>query len=462
MKKSRLTIYKKAALILLPLLILSLFGVSCSSGGNDDGSKAPIPAQANGASSGKPAPEKTPSVMPSSVGENFSLHQVYNLAYSGKFDQALKLLDLWNNDKSRNDETIRLKGIINLYRGKNFEAVEDFQNLTGRKKKEGIDQLLLILAEIRRGNRLRALDLLTELYTHDENAYLYNYLKTLTAGGDDLKKTALERTLSRIPDEITEGKISPEMAFVKFPFVGDIFFLKGKLLAEHEHWKEAGKYYDLAEKYNPHNCEVISHRARVYEETHQYKRGIDECNNYLNLSGEKKQLDEVYMVRGRCWKELDVMKNAEADFEQALKLNPDNVTALVNLGFHNMEMGNIDRGRKIFRHVLELHEKQLKTGKSSDASQYVTDDDVGQAYYVVGEYTKALPYLEKAHKRTPDYTIYFYFLGDCYFQLGQYEKAEKFLSKASRLITDEEEFSEWEIEDVKRKLKKTREKLGKT
>jgi tetratricopeptide (TPR) repeat protein len=117
----------------------------------------------------------------------------------------------------------------------------------------------------------------------------------------------------------------------------------------------------------------------------------------------------IYYFRGICHERAKKWPAAEADFQQALKLYPDQPHVLNYLGYSWIDQGvNLDQGTKMIRRAVEQ--------RPDDG--YIVDS-LGWAYYRIGNYAEAVKHLERAVELKPDDPTINDHLGDAYWKTGR-------------------------------------------
>lgn len=112
-------------------------------------------------------------------------------------------------------------------------------------------------------------------------------------------------------------------------------------------------------------------------------------------------------------------QEAIKDFKYYKKLNPDDVNINNSLGYTMLKIPNqMDKG-------MELIKKSYKEDPKSES----TNDSLGWAYYLKGEYKKGLPYLEYAYENLPNVETSMH-LAAIYYELGNKNKALLLFKKA--------------------------------
>jgi len=154
-----------------------------------------------------------------------------------------------------------------------------------------------------------------------------------------------------------------------------------------------------------------------------------------------KQLDKrhwpLLYARGIVEERTKQWDKAEADFNKALELEPDQAYVLNYLGYSWIDRGmNLDKGMKLL-----LRANELKTNDGA------ITDSVGWAYYRLGQYDKAVEWLEKAIELKADDATIVEHLGDAYWQVGRRREARFQWERALRQKPEQDR-----IEPIKAKL----------
>lgn len=121
----------------------------------------------------------------------------------------------------------------------------------------------------------------------------------------------------------------------------------------------------------------------------------------------------LFYARGITYERTNRWPQAEADFKEALKLQPDQPYVLNYLGYSWVDKGiHLDEGRKMLRKAVDL--------RPDDG--FVVDS-LGWAYFRLGDIPRAVAYLERAVELQPgDATINDH-LGDAYWRAGRQREA---------------------------------------
>ncbi len=154
--------------------------------------------------------------------------------------------------------------------------------------------------------------------------------------------------------------------------------------------------------------EVLRSEKRFYEAKVAYSAAIA-------LRGEPTKDDWLlYFDRGICHEQSKDWASAEADFRQALALNPTQPQVLNYLGY-----GLVDRGEKLDEAL-----GMIQKAADADPQQGYIIDSLAWAYFKLGRYDEALEPMERASLLEPVDPIVTDHLGDVYWMVGRKMEAE--------------------------------------
>lgn len=139
----------------------------------------------------------------------------------------------------------------------------------------------------------------------------------------------------------------------------------------------------------------------------------------------------VYFARGATYERMGKWDEAEKDLQQALVLQPDQPDVLNYLGYSWLTQGrNLEEAKSMIAKALSMkpHDPQII-------------DSMGWAFYIVGDYSRAAKYLEKAVDLIPSDTTVNEHLGDVYWLQGRKAEA-RFQWERSITFSDDESVKE--------------------
>ena len=166
---------------------------------------------------------------------------------------------------------------------------------------------------------------------------------------------------------------------------------------------------------NPDDLEALSVLGDLQRAAKKYAEATETYTKALGVSGGESPADwRLYYVRGISFERDKQWPKAEADFQKALKLNPDQPQVLNYLGY-----SLVDQGRKLDE-ALGMIKRAVLMRPDNGAIL----DSLGWAYYRLGRYQDSLLPMEQASLRMAvDATVTDH-LGDVYWAVGRKREAE--------------------------------------
>jgi tetratricopeptide (TPR) repeat protein len=161
---------------------------------------------------------------------------------------------------------------------------------------------------------------------------------------------------------------------------------------------------------NPHDLDALSVLGDLQRTAEKYADAADTYSRVLDLTeGDKPGDWRFYYVRGIAYERNKEWPKAEADFQRALELRPDQPQVLNYLGY-----SWVDQGINL-QPALEMIEKAVA---ASPNDGYIVDS-LGWAFYRLGRYEEAVEALERAVQLRPDDPEINDHLGDAYWRAGR-------------------------------------------
>ncbi len=159
----------------------------------------------------------------------------------------------------------------------------------------------------------------------------------------------------------------------------------------------------------PDEAEPILTIADILRIEKRYKKAIETYTDALQLLQERKAKRwSVLYARGISYERNGEWEKAEADFLEALRLEPNQPDVLNYLGYSWLVQ------KKHLQQAKEMIEKAM-AARPQDAHII---DSMGWAMYQLGHYEDALDYLEQAIDLTPRDPTVNEHLGDVYWRMG--------------------------------------------
>lgn len=183
------------------------------------------------------------------------------------------------------------------------------------------------------------------------------------------------------------------------------------------------KYRDVNEKI-----------ADIYME--RYKRDCDPENfetaiRYVNQEVENRENCYTLVHRGLMYMEAMELEKAIADFEKALTYSPDDWAAYNNMGYCYKHRSEFDKS-------IELYEKSLKMLEKMKEKRVLPYSNMADCYELKRDFANAVVCYKKDLEWYPDRTVFYQEIGDLYFYMGEYKKAIALYEKAGSRWKDKE------------------------
>ncbi len=148
---------------------------------------------------------------------------------------------------------------------------------------------------------------------------------------------------------------------------------------------------------------VLRSRDLFAEAAEAYGRGID------SVKTPDRRHWTLYYQRGISYERSKQWEKAEADFQKALELYPEQPLVLNYLGYSWIDMGrNLDQALDMVRKAVDL--------RPTDG--YIIDS-LGWAYFRLGRYEESVAELERAVELMPNDPVINDHLGDAYWMVGR-------------------------------------------
>jgi tetratricopeptide (TPR) repeat protein len=141
----------------------------------------------------------------------------------------------------------------------------------------------------------------------------------------------------------------------------------------------------------------------------------------LKLVADSPKLPEVYILLGTIYSAVHKYPEAAKQFEQALKIYPDNSEAYNNLGVVYRQMGKLGQSLKAIEKSIELNPKSAEMWYNL-GNVHKMDDNIPLA---VDAYTKAI-------ELDPEFVRAYNNLGTLYEKMGDYSKASEIFNRGLR------------------------------
>ena len=238
----------------------------------------------------------------------------------------------------------------------------------------------------------------TALYVNPELAIARRFIGTTLAARDHIEAAnAMLGTIRRGTPQYLEAQMQISEDLARVNKAAEATAILKNLIKDRPNWVDAHLAIgDIArrEKKFPEAIEAYDGAVKLTPDT--------QPNAWV-----------VYYTRGMAHERNKNWDAAERDFRKALQLKPDEPSVLNYLGYSYLDRGvNLKEGRKLI--------EQAYTKRPDDG--YIVDS-MGWAYFITGEYDKAVSTLEKAIESTPGDATINEHLGDAYWKVGRRAEA---------------------------------------
>jgi tetratricopeptide (TPR) repeat protein len=164
----------------------------------------------------------------------------------------------------------------------------------------------------------------------------------------------------------------------------------------------------------PQDVEALSALAELQRSAKKYTEAAATYDKAIAAVGIPQRDNwTLFYFRGICYERSKQWPKAEADFQKALELYPDQPLVLNYLGYSWVDQGlKLEEAFKMLRRAVEL--------RPNDG--YIVDS-LGWAHYKLGQYSEAVETLEKAIDLKPSDPVLNDHLGDVYWRVNRRTEA---------------------------------------
>ncbi len=204
----------------------------------------------------------------------------------------------------------------------------------------------------------------------------------------------------------------------------------GLCLDELDRVDEAAAHVKRAVDADPANLEAVMALGNIYRAHNRFTEAADAYTRGIATITDKSKADwRIFYFRGVSYERSKHWPEAEADFKQALSINPNQPQVLNYLGYSWVDMGtNLDQALNMIKTAVDL--------RPNDG--YIVDS-LGWAYFKLGRYDEAVTQLERAVELKPEDSVINDHLGDAFWRVGRKLEATFQWRHAKDLGPDPEE-----------------------
>jgi len=210
------------------------------------------------------------------------------------------------------------------------------------------------------------------------------------------------------------------------PWRADAQMQLAETLARMDRAGEAGPM--VAEAVKSNRRDILGRAADFFRTTESYSEAIALYDRLAAMDEASGRPDwRVLYARAMSYNASGDWPAAEGDLVAALELEPDHPELLNSLGYNWVDRGEkVEAGMALIRRAVSAR---------PDLGHIV--DSYGWAFFRLGEYDEAIPYLERAAALMPTQSEVVDHLGDAYWRAGRHKEARYAWSEALRLKPEE-------------------------
>ena len=415
--------------------------------------------------------------------------------YAGmnKYEQAIKSLEPLLKDGSFHNIYLFNAGAISDYMQKDTQADQYYSALTSIRGATLSDFPLQVLSNF---------------YLRKKNYQKLGVIKSLAENPKSIATQKIIENINNSPADVSPIITSPLIG-LSDSLLGIATILKSQPEAE----EISILFASLASYANPNSAAPklliasILDSKELYNEANYYYQQISPeqysyniaqfqiAKNLLSLEQYEKAEPilqkllatapsaETYLSLGEVMRNYKRYKDASIYYQKALDIFPEEISdqrwaVLLALGSVYENMDNFNKAEEYIRQALAISDNYmvknylgyslLKNGKNiAEALQHIVDaynqapddgsimDSLGWALYRLGNYEKAIFYLEKASDASPSEAVIYDHLGDAYWDIGRKYEAVYQWNHAIKL---KDSSNELDRESVLQKIKHGKEK----
>jgi tetratricopeptide (TPR) repeat protein len=201
----------------------------------------------------------------------------------------------------------------------------------------------------------------------------------------------------------------------------DIIFLMARLSMKQSFFEDAIQVLEEGVKIAPRRADLHAALGESYFTVGKVDKAIDEFKTLIQLDPAARS----YAFMGLCYRHLGRFQEARKYLDQGLKLDPDNVACLFNLGFIENKQGNYPAAEKLLVQAIRV-----------DPDYYDALFELGSVKMGQKKYAEAVPLLRRCARLSPSPSQAYYKLATAERNLHQAEAAQRDMKVFETLSKD--------------------------
>ena len=271
--------------------------------------------------------------------------------------------------------------------------------------------------------RYRTLKKMKQAATSGRDGVDYTY--TGEVSGDDVEKAVSFFKMARIFQQKGEYEKAEQYyrQVIALSTSGDItlraYTNLGVVYDNLKKFDTAREFYTKALAINPEDPEILYNIALNYQSAGDNDNAL---NYMMKASGLNRNNYAIRLAAGNLFYKMNLFREAEAEYAEALKLRPGSPEPLVFLGSARLELGKTGEAAANFLEVLK--------NPSSDEQVSLAASSLGSIYDDAGRFREAAEYYTRALRVSPSDSLINYNLGVAYLHNGTYREAVTYFRRA--------------------------------
>ncbi len=253
------------------------------------------------------------------------------------------------------------------------------------------------------------------VFSDNMKLYEAKILKSLATNEEELEKVS--ELLEHLSETVNEEDTDIED-------ISEIYYNIGKCYWNMDRKEEAVEYFEKTLEYQDgfrDTLELISNYYKEKYENKYDKKDYEKSISYMTRQLTFKPNAYYYNERGRIHLKAQHLEEAIEDFNKDLELDKESWAAHNNIGFSYKQMGEYEKAIKYLEKAIECMKKS--------GSRIVTYTNLAECYWILREHRKAIACYEKNLELFPDRKSIYVEIAHKYKDLQEYDKAIEYYNK---------------------------------